>query len=65
MVRAIFGSVADLAIVPMQDLLGLGNDARMNLPATADGNWSWRLRDGEFSGDVAGRLKNLISIYGR
>ena len=44
MIRAVQSSVADIAIVPMQDLLGLGSDARMNLPATSGGIWQWRLQ---------------------
>lgn len=65
MVRAVEASVADIAIVPMQDLLGLGSEARMNLPATTGGNWQWRMADGAFSDDVVRRLSELTNIYGR
>jgi 4-alpha-glucanotransferase len=65
MIRAIFGSVANLAIVPMQDLLGLGSEARMNRPATEKGNWEWRMRDGAFSASVRERLAELTRIYDR
>ncbi len=65
MIRALLASVADTAIIPAQDLLGLGNEARMNLPATADGNWKWRLKPDELSGGIAERLKEMTEIYGR
>ncbi|HEV7645568.1 MAG TPA: 4-alpha-glucanotransferase [Pyrinomonadaceae bacterium] len=65
MIRAVLASVADTAIIPAQDLLGLGNEARMNLPATTDGNWKWRLKPGELSDEIAGRLKEMTEIYGR
>jgi len=64
-IRAVWESVANTAIVPMQDLLGLGNDARMNLPASTNGNWNWRCKDGDFSVEIAERLKELTKIYGR
>jgi 4-alpha-glucanotransferase len=48
-IRAIWASVADTAVAPMQDLLGLGNEARMNLPASESGNWYWRFQDGDIS----------------
>ena len=61
-----WGSVCDLAMAPFQDVLGLGNDARMNLPGTAgDGNWSWRVRKEAFNHDVAQRLRHLTWLYGR
>ena len=46
MIRAVMASVADVAIVPLQDVLGLGSEARMNLPGTVSGNWKWRYRPG-------------------
>jgi 4-alpha-glucanotransferase len=46
MIRAVLASVADVAIVPLQDVLGLGSTARMNLPGTVSGNWKWRYRPG-------------------
>ena len=45
MIRALLASVADTAIVPLQDVLGLGREARMNRPATLGGNWAWRFRE--------------------
>ncbi len=64
-ISAIWESVADTAIVPMQDLLGLGNEARMNLPASESGNWYWQCREGDFSDEIANRLRELTEIYGR
>ena len=52
-------SRADTAIVPMQDVLGLGARARMNTPATTSGNWNWRLTDEQVNLDIAGQLRNL------
>ena len=64
MIRAVWASVANLAIAPVQDLLGLGSEARMNLPGTAQGNWEWRL--GELPDlDVRERIAILTGIYGR
>ena len=65
MIRACFGSVADTAIVPAQDLLGLGSDARMNTPATTAGNWEWRLREGDLTAEIAGKLGHITETYGR
>ena len=64
-IRAIWSSVANSAIVPLQDLLGLGGDARMNLPASTIGNWNWRCQEEDFSDQFAERLRNLTEIYGR
>jgi 4-alpha-glucanotransferase len=65
MIRALLASVADTAIVPMQDVLGLGSEARMNTPATLGGNWRWRLRDEALASADAGRLARLVELYGR
>ena len=64
-IRAAIASVADTAIVPMQDILGLGSEGRMNLPATGSGNWDWRCREKDFSDRLAERLKALTETYGR
>jgi 4-alpha-glucanotransferase len=65
MIRAVLASVADLAIVPLQDVLGLGSDARMNLPGKISGNWKWRYRPGALSGDLSVRLRLLVTLYDR
>lgn len=64
-IRTVLASVADTAIVPAQDLLGLGTEARMNLPASDSGNWCWQCREGDLSDEIAARLGELTSIYGR
>ena len=65
LVRLAVSSVADTAVVPLQDVLGLGSDARMNTPGVASGNWSWRFRWDEVPDWVAGQLKELATLYGR
>lgn len=65
MIRAVWASVADTAIVPMQDLLGLGSEARMNTPATQGDNWNWRMKREELTAAVTERLKQLTALYGR
>lgn len=64
-IRAVVASVANIAIVPLQDVLGLGTEARMNLPASTDGNWAWRYRPDALTGDVSERLEYLTRLYGR
>lgn len=64
-IRAVWASVADTAIAPLQDLLGLGTEGRMNLPASTSGNWHWRFKDGDISDEIAARLKELTEVYGR
>jgi len=65
-VRLAWSSVANTAITTAQDLLGLGNEARMNLPGTVGPhNWTWRLREGELTRAVAERLREVTEIYGR
>lgn len=64
-IRAVWASVADLAIVPLQDVLGLGNESRMNLPASTSGNWYWRFGEGAVTPEIIERLRTLTHIYGR
>jgi 4-alpha-glucanotransferase len=64
-IRAVLASVSDIALIPLQDLLGLGTEARMNLPNTTSGNWSWRASAGALTPEVGQRLKRLTTIYGR
>jgi 4-alpha-glucanotransferase len=63
-VRALYASVAAVVITPIQDLLGLGAEARMNVPGTVGGNWGWRLHDRSYTA-VTERLRHLGRIYGR
>lgn len=66
MIRALLASPADTAIVPMQDLLGLGNEARMNLPGTVGPhNWTWRLRPGALRAADARKLAGITELYAR
>jgi len=60
-----WGSCADLAIAPVQDVLGFGSDARMNTPGTSEGNWGWRLQPGQLGSAHATRLAALTDLYGR
>jgi len=64
-IRALLASGADTAVVPVQDLLGLGNEARMNLPNSTTGNWAWRFKAGALTEEIRERLKKLTEIYGR
>ena len=64
MIRAVWSSVANLAIAPVQDLLGLGSEARMNLPGTTEGNWEWRL-EALPDAAVLERLGEMTGLYGR
>jgi 4-alpha-glucanotransferase len=64
-IRAVLASVADTAIVPVQDLLGLGSDARMNRPGTDTGNWRWRLVPGQLGRDTARKLAVMTQTYER
>lgn len=65
LVRLALGSVAELAVVPHQDLLGLGSEARMNRPATGLGNWEWRLTDDQLDDATRQRFAALLDTYGR
>jgi 4-alpha-glucanotransferase len=65
LIRAAFASVAETAIVPLQDVLDLGSEARMNLPGRPSGNWSWRVRSAALSAAVRDRLRDLAELYGR
>ena len=65
MIRAAFSSVAQLAVVPMQDLLGAGRGHRMNTPGTTQGNWKWRFEWSELSPPLVSRLRHLVGLYGR
>ena len=65
MIRAAYTSVAQTAIVPVQDILGLGSDARMNRPGAGEDNWGWRLRAGALTHEHAARLRKLAEVTGR
>jgi 4-alpha-glucanotransferase len=65
MIRAVYGSVADVAIIPLQDVLGLGTGARMNTPGKPTGNWEWRVPEGSLTTALSDRLRLLAVTYGR
>ena len=64
-IRAALGSRARLAVIPMQDYLGLGSEARINEPSTLGDNWKWRLLPDEFDGKLAEACRDLAWVYGR
>jgi 4-alpha-glucanotransferase len=65
LIERAFSSRARLAIVPVQDVLGLGSEARINTPGTHEGNWSWRLSDGALSDELAERLRRVTTFARR
>lgn len=64
-IRNAYESVADLAVIQMQDILGLGNEARMNTPSTLGGNWTWRVSEKVFTEKLAEKIRHMTEIYGR
>ena len=64
-VRTLLVSVADTAIVPLQDVLGVGSQGRMNLPGRGDGNWRWRFRAGDLTPELRRRLRAITEGSGR
>jgi 4-alpha-glucanotransferase len=65
MIRLALASVGNLALIPMQDVLGLGQEARMNYPGKPEGNWEWRFTGDMITNDITGRLRELTELYGR
>jgi len=65
LIRAIWASVAHTAITPLQDLLGIGTEGRMNLPASTSGNWYWRYAEGSITPETIERLREMTETYGR
>ena len=65
LIELAWSSRARLAMAPLQDVLGLGSEARMNTPGTAEGNWSWRLRGDELTDELAARLRAVTESAGR
>lgn len=64
-IRGAWSSVATLAIAQMQDFLGLGTEARVNIPSTLGENWLWRLKKSELTEDLADRIYQITKLYGR
>ncbi|MGH2593514.1 MAG: 4-alpha-glucanotransferase [Anaerolineae bacterium] len=65
LIRAAMSSVADTVIVPLQDVLGLGSEARMNYPGRPSGNWGWRFTPGMLNDGHGSRLREMVELYGR
>jgi 4-alpha-glucanotransferase len=65
LIRAVWSSVAVMSITPMQDVLSLGEEARMNYPSRLGGNWVWRMEEGHLSNTLAEKLKELNFLYSR
>ncbi|MGN0402206.1 MAG: 4-alpha-glucanotransferase [Acetatifactor sp.] len=64
-IRMAFASVADTAIIPMQDYLGLGSEARINTPSTLGDNWKWRMEKDAFTRELAEEVRGMTELYGR
>lgn len=65
-VRTAMASVSDLCVIPMQDWMGLGGEARMNFPGTlSDSNWTWRIKDAIITDDLAEDIRRMTALYGR
>jgi 4-alpha-glucanotransferase len=64
-IRLAWSSKAAYAITPLQDILGLGSEARMNTPGTSAGNWRWRFRKGALGSEIKSRLARYNYIFGR
>ncbi len=65
MIRLVLSSVANIAIIPLQDVLGLGTAAKMNTPSQAEGNWGWRYLSDELKMGLCHQMRKLTHIYGR
>jgi 4-alpha-glucanotransferase len=65
LIRAAWASVAVVAVAPLQDVLGLGGEARMNVPGVAAGNWEWRFRPEQFKAGMIERLAEWTVRYNR
>ena len=64
-IRLAVASAADLAVIPLQDYLGIGKEGRINTPSTLGGNWMWRMKKGQFTPKIIERCRELNWIYGR
>ena len=64
-IRLCYGSVAKIAILPIQDVLELDGSSRMNTPASAEGNWTWRVNSAQLTEKLATRLRDLTALYNR
>jgi 4-alpha-glucanotransferase len=65
LIRLAFASVANMAVIPLQDAMKLGSEARMNVPSRSQGNWQWRFTRGMLTLEIGGRLRELAELYHR
>jgi len=65
MIRLAYSSIADLVIIPLQDFLRLGSEARMNFPGKPDGNWAWRFKWSQINDELCEEIKRLVEIFER
>lgn len=65
LIRAALSSTADMAVIPVQDYLCLGNEARTNTPSTLGDNWKWRLKKGQLSAATIAKMRDMAKVYGR
>ena len=65
LIKAAFSTDAPLAIAPMQDYLGLGSEARLNVPGTSGGNWRWRVLDTQLTPEVCDNIADMVRASGR
>lgn len=64
-IKRALAAVSNLAVIPMQDYLGLGAEARINTPSTLGGNWKWRMKPGAFTEELAEQIRALTGLYDR
>ncbi len=65
LIRCALASCSHLAMLPMQDILGLDGAHRMNVPGTSEGNWTWRFSWDQVTPELPGRLRQMLGLYGR
>jgi 4-alpha-glucanotransferase len=65
MIRAVWSSVANFALAPMQDFLSLDNKARMNYPGNPSGNWTWRMSTDALNDQLSNKIKEINHLYSR
>ena len=65
LIRTALASVADLAVIPIQDYLCLGNEARINEPSTLGDNWKWRMKKGQLNEKIIEKIYKMTKLYGR
>ena len=65
LIRLALASIANQSIIPLQDILGLGTESRMNYPGTTEGNWEWRYEEGVLNQELSNRLRTITQLCGR